>query len=260
MVDIERKEFKKIISKLIKKDKDNNSYIDFDEFNALYFTDENRKEIIEILVEKNIELRKIVKEEKKVKDAKLEPVFIPATVDKSRFSRERRFYNIIQRVRRSLLEELGREPTNLELAKEAGTCPERIEENAFFVERCSNIADYEELNEVVGTDMNASFVGQEDYQEDQYVNIYRQELRKLVLDYLSSVFEPLEVEIYKYYYGLDDEGNHSINETADKFNLSKSDIAKVIFNANRIVKKLLWKNKCDDYIYDLEMVKETRRI
>ena len=49
-------------------------------------------------------------------------------------------------------------------------------------------------------------------------------------------------------------------ETVDKFGLKMKDTIRIVFKIDRKVKGLLWDNYTDDYLYDLEVAKQPRRI
>lgn len=258
MTQIEREVYQKVIFSLVRQDREGNLYISIDEYNALFIPEKNKEEFAQMLVDNEVEL-------KEVKDRKVKK---DDTVTESFENGERQelmdSYNAITFYEDELAQKLGRYPTTEEVAKEMGASTKAVDSIKEKVELYNNFIHHEELSEVIGTDANATIVGQEEYEDDAYAELYRKEIKELVLDALEG-FNPELIEMFKYHYGLEDGVYHTFSETARKFSLSTGvTISRIrVMNARaRIVLGEIFGSdkKAIEFIHDMDLTSQRKRI
>lgn len=258
MTKIEREVYEKVVSKLTKKDYDGNLYINLDEYKKLYIPEKNKAKVLEILAEKNIELRN---SEKIFKSNKVKSVDdMIERHNKKEFAQLLTIYQQLNYHIEVLEKELKRKPTSRELACEMGISEEKVEELMQELESYKSLFEHESIDELIGTGIAISEATGE-YENDTYALLYSNELRNFILKVVEEHKASDEfADIFKYHYGFTDGINHSYEETAEKFNKSRGSVKYIIECMNHIVHGELKVNGFENYLYDIEIKSEKKYI
>ena len=254
MTQIEREVYLKVIFSLVNQDREGNLFITTDEYNALFIPDKYKEEFAGMLVENEVELREPIVSKKKRSTKSFE-------VGERHHLME--LYGKITVVEDRLAQELERYPTNMEIAREMGIPVKAIENAKLQVEDYKNFTGHIDLSEVVGTDVNASIIGQDAYEDDVYAELYRKEIKDIVLEALNG-FDSKLIEMFKYHYGLDDGDYHTFAETARKFGMSRavatSRIAVMNARARIALNEMFGKETAIKTIHDIDIACQHKKI
>lgn len=254
MTQIERQVYLKVIFSLVKQDSKGNFYITKDEYNSLFIPDTYKEEFAEMLVENEVEIREPVITKRKRKAKSFE--------DGER-QQLMKSYRKITVIEDRLAQDLGRYPTTMEIARETGIPVRTVESIKAQAESYNNFIGHKELSEVIGTDVNASIIGQDEYADDVYAELYRKEIKDIVLDALKGFDEKL-IEMFKYHYGLEDGDYHNFTETAAKFGMTRtlaaSRIAVMNTRARVALSRMFENEEAIKTLYDIDVASQHKRI
>ena len=178
MTDIEKEVLESVVFKLVSYDREGKAFISIDEFNTLYMSDDNRKEIIELLASKNIELRKV--------RPSLDKIVNLNSVDTDRLD-ERLLFEVEQ-AHDYLVQVLKREPTVEEIAKEMRLSSKQVQGIIENQERKNNFINYESIDKLLEEEKGIT----ED--NDIFALIYLQEIKNCALEALANCED---IEIFK---------------------------------------------------------------
>ena len=242
MTDIEKEVLESVVFKLVSYDREGKAFISIDEFNTLYMSDDNRKEIIELLASKNIELRKV--------RPSLDKIVNLNSVDTD--SLDERLLFEVEQAHDYLVQVLKREPTVEEIAKEMGFSTEQVRGIIGNRERRNNFINHEDIDELIGSDQSIT-----EKDADIFALVYLQEIKNCALKALKTCED---IEIFKYYYGLDDGVFHTLRETAKTFEISLYDVTSKIKQMNSIVHMALKKKGFNEYLYDLDVASTNKHL
>lgn len=250
MTIIEREEIEKMIAKLCREDSDG-LYIDLDEYNSMCISEQ---ELAEILAERNIELRKVSKENK-YKKGKIERVFEPGkawnphlTSNKGAIRARARHYErtagLADEIEKQYQKDLKHYKNNpwygesyaKELRDERekdqqirneryDNCAENAKKQIEFYER---MADYENIDELIDTGEEVYLFGGDEYVEDLNSLIFFKECVTKVISLIEERFDTFEKVIFYEYCGLYDGIPKSVRELARENNMSTGEIYKIL--------------------------------
>lgn len=136
--------------------------------------------------------------------------------------------NKLLRISRSLVQELGREPTPEEIAKKAGLPPEKVRK----ILRTSQ--EPVSLETPIGSD-EESHLG--DFIEDKSVlspeqHMLKQALR-MQLDEVLSTLSEREEQVLRYRFGLEDDTEHTLEQVGKRFGVTRERIRQIEAKALR---------------------------
>jgi len=136
--------------------------------------------------------------------------------------------NKLVRVARSMVQELGREPTPEEIAKKVGMPPEKVRR----ILRTSQ--EPISLETPIGDD-DESHLG--DFIEDKTVmspeqHVLRQALRQQLEEVLSTLSER-EEQVLRYRFGLEDDTEYTLEQVGKKFGVTRERIRQIEAKALR---------------------------
>ncbi len=150
-----------------------------------------------------------------------------------------------KKITRELLQELGREPTVLEIAERLGVSPEKVLENQKIA------LDPVSLETPVGEE-DDSHLG--DFIEDEQVmspesRIENNALKKQFAEVLATL-TPREEKVIRLRYGLDDEKPKTLEEVGRIFNVTRERIRQIEAKALRKLRSPTRKKKIEEFNKD----------
>ncbi|MBR2397895.1 MAG: RNA polymerase sigma factor RpoD [Clostridia bacterium] len=150
-----------------------------------------------------------------------------------------------KKITRELLQELGREPTVLEIAERLGVSPEKVLENQKIA------LDPVSLETPVGEE-DDSHLG--DFIEDEHVmspesRIENNALKRQFAEVLATL-TPREEKVIRLRYGLDDEKPKTLEEVGRIFNVTRERIRQIEAKALRKLRSPTRKKKIEEFKKD----------
>ena len=150
-----------------------------------------------------------------------------------------------KKITRELLQELGREPTVLEIAERLGVSPEKVLENQKIA------LDPVSLETPVGEE-DDSHLG--DFIEDEHVispesRIENNALKRQFAEVLATL-TPREEKVIRLRYGLDDEKPKTLEEVGRIFNVTRERIRQIEAKALRKLRSPTRKKKIEEFNKD----------
>ena len=150
-----------------------------------------------------------------------------------------------KKITRELLQELGREPTVLEIAERLGVSPEKVLENRKIA------LDPVSLETPVGEE-DDSHLG--DFIEDEHVmspesRIENNALKRQFAEVLATL-TPREEKVIRLRYGLDDEKPKTLEEVGRIFNVTRERIRQIEAKALRKLRSPTRKKKIEEFNKD----------
>jgi len=150
-----------------------------------------------------------------------------------------------KKITRELLQELGREPTVLEIAERLGVSPEKVLENQKIA------LDPVSLETPVGEE-DDSHLG--DFIEDEQVmspesRIENNALKRQFAEVLATL-TPREEKVIRLRYGLDDEKPKTLEEVGRIFNVTRERIRQIEAKALRKLRSPTRKKKIEEFNKD----------
>ena len=152
--------------------------------------------------------------------------------------------NKMLRISRKLTQELGREPTNEEVAKEMEMDVEKIE----HIQKISQ--DISSLDAPIGGEDEDSKLGDfmEDEDSDTPEEAATAELLKEHVNDILEVLSPREQKILKMRFGLEDGRNHTLEEVGQEFGVTRERIRQIEAKALAKLRKNRDSRSLRDYI------------